>query len=95
MDWRVRVSNGDGAEAALELELDVVVSGDPERDGWHAVTAPDSERPPAQYVDGPVVVTVLGGGPEGARADAAVRVAEENRIELVGTTRFVDPTEAT
>jgi hypothetical protein len=91
VEWRVRVSTSDGAEAALELELDVEITGDPDRDGWRARVAPGSERPPAQYAEGPVVVTAIGGSHDGARADAAARVEEPNDLTLVGTSRFVDP----
>jgi hypothetical protein len=91
---KVRVSTSDGAEAGPELELEMDVSGDPTGEWWTARTAPDAERPPGSFVEGPVVVTLLAGDDEGSRADAWARPGrggDEGVIVLEGSTPFVAP----
>ena len=87
---RLLITHGDGSDTHPELELDFDIEVDLDGDAWSARPRPGSASPPEGYADGPVVVVVLDGDRDGARADAWAS-AQADGFALAGTAPFVQP----
>jgi hypothetical protein len=82
------LSHGDGAEADPQLELEVVLVGDPATTDWRAITVMRHSVPPSLCIDGPVVATIASGPHTGERADGWAQSDRHCGVAVTAVSRF-------